>query len=122
MWLLPRNATLGLVLQTPSLLSALAFLICAAPYVAEADPIDTCIAAAEEGQRLRLDGELTFAREKLLACIAAAASEEGRYGMRDRRVPQPGRRQYAALPIELGTIDVARRGGSPFPCRVGDAA
>jgi hypothetical protein len=68
MWLLPRNATLGLVLRTPSVLSALAFLLCGAPHVAEADPIDACIAAAEEGQRLRLDKELTLAREKLLAC------------------------------------------------------
>ena len=68
MWLLPRSATPALVLRPPSVLSALAFFMCAAPRVAVADPIDTCIAAAEEGQRLRLEGGLTFAREKFLAC------------------------------------------------------
>jgi hypothetical protein len=68
MWLLPWNSTVGLVARTPSVLSALAFFLCAAPRVAEADPIDACIAAAEEGQRFRLDGELTSAREKFLAC------------------------------------------------------
>jgi hypothetical protein len=68
MWLLPRSATPALVLRPQSVLSALAFFICAAPRVAAADPIDACIAAAEEGQHLRLEGELTFAREKFLAC------------------------------------------------------
>jgi hypothetical protein len=65
---LPRSATPALVLRTPSALSALAFFICTTPRVATADPIDACIAAAEEGQHLRLEGQGTFAREKFLAC------------------------------------------------------
>jgi hypothetical protein len=35
---------------------------------ARADQLDVCIAAAEEGQRLRIDGKLVSAREKLLEC------------------------------------------------------
>jgi hypothetical protein len=38
---------------------------------ARADPFDACIDSAEQGQRLRLEGKLTRAREKLLACSQA---------------------------------------------------
>jgi hypothetical protein len=50
---------------------AAALLVALLPPVAHADPVDVCIAAAEDGQRLRLGAKLTGAREKLLACSQA---------------------------------------------------
>jgi hypothetical protein len=55
--------------------SVFAAVACAAlassPGVARADRIDACIGKAEEGQRLRVQGKLTRARESILACSQA---------------------------------------------------
>jgi hypothetical protein len=55
-----------------SVFAAVAFAVLASsPGVARADRIDACIGKAEEGQRLRVQGKLTRARESILACSQA---------------------------------------------------
>jgi hypothetical protein len=54
-----------------ALAGAVYALVTLASWRAHADPVDACIATAEEAQRLRLDGKLTRSRENLLACAQA---------------------------------------------------
>jgi hypothetical protein len=51
-----------------ALAGAVYALVTLTSWHAHADPVDACIATAEEAQRLRLDGKLTHSRENLLSC------------------------------------------------------
>ncbi len=61
--------------RSASAWAGFAAIACAAlassPGVARADRVDMCIGKAEEGQRLRVEGKLTRARESILACSQA---------------------------------------------------